>query len=199
MAVHHDPIAKQCREFGISPAVLGYDKKTTTRNPGAQTRKKYSEYGAQLKEKQKLKFVYGVLENQFEHYYEMAEKQKGIAGENLIKILESRLDNIVFRMGYAKTRKEARQLVRHNHFTLNGKKANIPSILVKVGDVIAVKDGSKSSEKFKQLAELAETRLSPSWLEVDKANGVATVKAVAVREELDFPVEEQLVVELYSK
>jgi small subunit ribosomal protein S4 len=123
----------------------------------------------------------------------------GIAGEYLIKILESRLDNIVFRMGYAKTRKEARQLVRHNHFTLNGKKANIPSILVKVGDVIAVKDTSKSSEKFKQLAELAETRLSPSWLEVDKANGVATVKAAAVREELDFPVEEQLVVELYSK
>jgi small subunit ribosomal protein S4 len=199
MAVHHDPIAKQCREFGISPAVLGYDKKTTTRNPGAQTRKKYSEYGAQLKEKQKLKFVYGVLENQFEHYYEMAEKQKGIAGENLIKILESRLDNIVFRMGYAKTRKEARQLVRHNHFRLNGKKANIPSILVKVGDVITVNETSKSSEKFKSLTELMQTRIVPKWLEVDKENAVAKVAAKFQREDLDFPVEEQLVVELYSK
>lgn len=199
MAVHHDPIAKQCRDFGISPAALGYDKKTTTRNPGANTRKKYSEYGAQLREKQKLKFVYGVLENQFEHYYEMAAKKSGVTGENLIQILECRLDNVVFRMGMAKTRKEARQLVRHNHFRLNGKKANIPSILVKVGDVITVKDTSKSSEKFKQLVELSQTRLSPSWLEVDKENSVATVKALPVREELDFPVEEQLVVELYSK
>ena len=199
MAVHHDPIAKQCRDFGISPAVLGYDKKTTTRNPGANTRKKYSEYGAQLKEKQKLKFVYGVLENQFEHYYELAAKKQGITGENLIKILESRLDNIVFRMGYAKTRKEARQLVRHNHFRLNGKKANIPSILVKVGDVISVKDTSKSSEKFKSLAELCQTRIAPKWLEVDKENAVAKVVAVMQRDELDFPVEEQLVVELYSK
>lgn len=199
MAVHHDPIAKQCRDFGISPAALGYDKKTTTRNPGANTRKKFSEYGAQLKEKQKLKFVYGVLENQFEHYYEMAAKKSGVTGENLLAILECRLDNIVFRMGMAKTRKEARQLVRHNHFRLNGKKANIPSILVKVGDVITVKDTSKSSEKFKQLVELSQTRLSPSWLEVDRENSVATVKALPVREELDFPVEEQLVVELYSK
>ena len=199
MAVHHDPIAKQCRDFGISPAALGYDKKTTTRNPGANTRKKYSEYGAQLKEKQKLKFVYGVLENQFEHYYEMAAKKQGVTGENLIKILECRLDNIVFRMGMAKTRKEARQLVRHNHFRLNGKKANIPSILVKVGDVITVNETSRSSEKFKSLVELMQTRIVPKWLEVDKENAVAKVVAVMQRDELDFPVEEQLVVELYSK
>ena len=199
MAVHHDPIAKQCREFGISPAVLGYDKKTTTRNPGAQTRKKYSEYGAQLKEKQKLKFVYGVLENQFEHYYEMAEKQKGIAGENLIKILESRLDNIVFRMGYAKTRKEARQLVRHAHFTLNGKKADIPSIILKVGDVVALKDKSRSSEKIKGLMEAMASANTPKWLEVNVEAASAKVIAIPARDDVDFPFNEQLIVEFYSK
>ena len=198
MAVNHDPIVKRCRALDISPAALGYDKKSI-RNPGADKRKKLSEYGSQLKEKQKLKFVYGVLENQFANYYEMAAKQEGITGENLIRILESRLDNVVYRMGMAKTRKEARQLVRHNHFRLNGKKANIPSILVKVGDVITVKDTSKSSEKFKSLAELCQTRLAPKWLEVDKENATAKVVAVMQREELDFPVEEQLVVELYSK
>ena len=198
MAVNHDPIVKRCRALDISPAALGYDKKST-RNPGADKRKKLSEYGSQLKEKQKLKFVYGVLENQFANYYEMANKQEGITGENLIRILESRLDNVVYRMGMAKTRKEARQLVRHNHFRLNGKKANIPSILIKVGDVISVKDTSKSSEKFKSLADLCQTRIAPKWLEVDKENMTAKVVAVMQRDELDFPVEEQLVVELYSK
>ena len=208
MARYTGAVCRLCRREGMKLFLKGdrcYSDKCSISQrqyaPGqhGQGRKKLSEYGLQLREKQKAKRYYGVLEKQFKHYFELAEKKQGITGENLIKILESRLDNIVFRMGYAKTRKEARQLVRHNHFTINGKKANIPSILVKVGDVIAVKDGSKSSEKFKQLAELAETRLSPSWLEVDKANGVATVKAAAVREELDFPVEEQLVVELYSK
>ena len=198
MAVNHDPIVKRCRALDISPAALGYDKKST-RNPGADKRKKLSEYGCQLREKQKLKFVYGVLENQFANYYEMANKQEGITGENLIRILESRLDNVVYRMGMAKTRKEARQLVRHNHFRLNGKKANIPSILIKVGDVISVKDTSKSSEKFKSLADLCQTRIAPKWLEVDKENMTAKVVAVMQRDELDFPVEEQLVVELYSK
>lgn len=198
MAVNHDPIVKKCRALDISPAALGYDKKST-RNPGADKRKKLSEYGSQLKEKQKLKFVYGVLENQFRNYYEMANKQEGITGENLIRILESRLDNVVYRMGMAKTRKEARQLVRHNHFRLNGKKVNIPSILIKVGDVITVKDSSKSSEKFKSLAELCQTRIAPKWLEVDKENATAKVVAQMQRDELDFPVEEQLVVELYSK
>ena len=199
MAVRHDPIAKQCRDFDLSPAVLGYDKKTTNRHPGANTRKKYSEYGMQLKEKQKLKFIYGVQETQFEHYYELAEKQAGITGENIIKLLESRLDNVVFRMGMAKTRREARQLVRHAHFRVNGKKVNIPSYLLKPGDVVTVKDSSRSTPKFKELAELLETRLFPSWLEVDKENCKATVKTAPVRAELDYEVNEQLIVELYSK
>ncbi|MBO7739829.1 MAG: 30S ribosomal protein S4 [Oscillospiraceae bacterium] len=198
MAVNHDPIVKKCRALDISPAALGYDKKST-RNPGADKRKKLSEYGMQLREKQKLKFVYGVLENQFAHYYEMATKMEGITGVNLLKLLECRLDNVVYRMGMAKTRKEARQLVRHNHFRLNGKKANIPSILVKVGDVITVNETSRSSEKFKSLVELMQTRIGPKWLEVDKENAVAKVVAQFEREDLDFPVEEQLVVELYSK
>jgi small subunit ribosomal protein S4 len=198
MAVNHDPIVKKCRALDISPAALGYDKKST-RNPGADKRKKLSEYGMQLREKQKLKFVYGVLENQFAHYYEMATKMEGITGVNLLKLLECRLDNVVYRMGMAKTRKEARQLVRHNHFRLNGKKANIPSILVKVGDVITVNETSRSSEKFKSLVELMQTRIVPKWLEVDKENAVAKVVAQFDREDLDFPVEEQLVVELYSK
>ena len=198
MAVNHDPIVKKCRALDISPAALGYDKKST-RNPGADKRKKLSEYGMQLREKQKLKFVYGVLENQFAHYYELATKMEGITGVNLLKLLECRLDNVVYRMGMAKTRKEARQLVRHNHFRLNGKKANIPSILVKVGDVITVNETSRSSEKFKSLVELMQTRIVPKWLEVDKENAVAKVVAQFEREDLDFPVEEQLVVELYSK
>jgi len=199
MAVRHDPIAKQCRDFDLSPAVLGYDKKTTNRHPGANTRKKYSEYGMQLKEKQKLKFIYGVQETQFAHYYEIAEKQAGITGENIIKLLERRLDNVVFRMGMAKTRREARQLVRHAHFRVNGKKVNIPSLLLKAGDVVTVKDSSRSTAKFKELVELAETRLSPSWLEVDKENCKATLKSLPIREELDYDVNEQLIVELYSK
>ncbi|MBQ3956350.1 MAG: 30S ribosomal protein S4, partial [Clostridia bacterium] len=154
----------------------------------------------QLKEKQKLKFIYGVQENQFYHYYELAEKQAGVTGENLIRLLERRLDNVVFRMGMAKTRREARQLVRHNHFRVNGKKVNIPSLLLKAGDVVTVKDSSRSTAKFKELAELCETRLSPSWLEVEKGDNVkATLKSLPIREELDYEVNEQLVVELYSK
>ena len=198
MAVNHDPIVKRCRALDISPAALGYDKKST-RNPGADKRKKLSEYGCQLREKQKLKFVYGVLENQFANYYEMANKMEGITGENLIRILESRLDNVVYRMGMAKTRKEARQLVRHNHFRLNGKKANIPSILVRSGDVIAVADSFKKSAKCKELVEALETKTSPKWIEVDKTNLVAKVVALPEREDVDFDFEEQLIVELYSK
>ena len=164
-----------------------------------QARKKMSDYGLQLREKQKAKRFYGMQEKQFRNLFAKAAKRAGKTGDNLLILLETRLDNCVYRLGFASSRKEARQLVVHGHFTVNGKKACAPAMELKAGDVIAVKDGSKSSEKFKQLAELAETRLSPSWLEVDKANGVATVKAAAVREELDFPVEEQLVVELYSK
>ena len=208
MARYTGPSCKLCRREGKKLYLKGdrclTDKCAVSRRatvPGQHGagRKTVKEYGMQLREKQTARRYYGVQEKQFKKYYEAADKKEGISGENLLSILETRFDNVVYRMGMASSRKEARQLVLHGHFTINGKKANIPSILVKVGDVIAVKDGSKSSEKFKQLAELAETRLSPSWLEVDKANGVATVKAVAVREELDFPVEEQLVVELYSK
>ena len=198
MAVYHEPIVKRCRALGIDPAVLGYEKKSN-RNPGADKRKKTSDYGLQLKEKQKLKFIYGVLETQFANYYDIAAKQEGMTGENLLRLLERRLDNVIFRMGMAKTRKEARQLVRHNHFRLNGKKANIPSILVRVGDTITVAETSKDSEKFKALAEIMNSRISPKWLEVDKQNATAKVVALPQRDDIEYPVEEQLVVELYSK
>ena len=198
MAVNHEPIVKRCRALGIDPAVLGYEKKSN-RNPGADKRKKTSDYGLQLKEKQKLKFIYGVLETQFANFYDMAAKQEGMTGENLLRLLERRLDNVIFRMGMAKTRKEARQLVRHNHFLVNGKKANIPSILVRVGDTITVAETSKDSEKFKALAEIMNSRISPKWLEVDKQNATAKVVALPQRDDIEYPVEEQLVVELYSK
>jgi small subunit ribosomal protein S4 len=198
MAVNHEPIVKRCRALGIDPAVLGYEKKSN-RNPGADKRKKTSDYGLQLKEKQKLKFIYGVLETQFANYYDIAAKQEGMTGENLLRLLERRLDNVIFRMGMAKTRKEARQLVRHNHFLVNGKKANIPSILVRVGDTITVAETSKDSEKFKALAEIMNSRISPKWLEVDKQNATAKVVALPQRDDIEYPVEEQLVVELYSK
>lgn len=203
MAVNHDPIVKKCRALDISPAVLGYTgskvQKMNMRNPGANKRKKLSEYGLQLKEKQKLKFIYGVLEKQFLNYYKKATKMEGRAGENLLTLLECRLDSVVYRMGMAQTRREARQLVVHGHFRLNGKKANIPSMLVKVGDVITLKDSSKKSEKFKQLIEeLADVR-TPAWLTLDKENIKAEINALPKKEDLDYPIEEQLVVELYSK
>ena len=198
MAVNHEPIVKRCRALGIDPAVLGYEKKSN-RNPGADKRQKTSDYGLQLKEKQKLKFIYGVLETQFANYYDIAAKQEGMTGENLLRLLERRLDNVIFRMGMAKTRKEARQLVRHNHFLVNGKKANIPSILVRVGDTVTVAETSKDSEKFKALAEIMNSRISPKWLEVDKQNATAKVVALPQRDDIEYPVEEQLVVELYSK
>ncbi|MBR6558030.1 MAG: 30S ribosomal protein S4 [Clostridia bacterium] len=198
MAVNHDPILKRCRALGISPAVLGYDK-SSNRNPGADKRKKLSKYGTQLKEKQKVKFIYGVLENQFRHYYEMAAKKEGITGENLLQILESRLDNIVWRMGLANTRREARQLVTHAHFTVNGQKVDIPSYLVKPGDVIALKETSRSSEKFKALAEALDTKIVPKWLDLNKAALSAKVVAYSTREDIDYEVEEQHIVELYSK
>ena len=198
MAVNRDPILKKCRALDISPAVLGYDKKSN-RNPDGNRRKKVSEYGSQLKEKQKLKFIYGVLEKQFYHYYEIATKEEGIAGENLIKLLESRLDNIVFRMGLAITRREARQLVTHGHFCVNGKRVDIPSYRVKVGDVISLREKSKDSPKFKQIAEVAGDRLTPMWLEVDKDKKEAKVTRRFQREDLDFEIAEHLIIELYSK
>ena len=180
--------------------VLGYsDKKVTTRNSKDVRRKKVSEYGLQLKEKQKLKFIYGVLERQFYHYYEIAIKEDGITGENLIKILESRLDNVVFRMGLATTRRESRQVVTHGHFKVNGKTVNIPSYRVKPGDVIEVKDSFKKSKKFEQILETTHGRVTPLWLEVNKEAGTAKVIRMFERSELDYEIAEHLIIELYSK
>ena len=198
MAVNRDPILKKCRAYGISPSVLGYNK-SSNRNPGADRRKKVSEYGLRLKEKQKVKFIYGVLEKQFAHYYELATKKEGLAGENLLKILETRLDNVVWRMGMARTRREARQLVTHGHFTLNGHKADIASMLVKVGDVIAVKENFRENELCKTLVADLQEKVSPKWLEVDKTALTAKVVAAPARDELDYEVNEQLIVEFYSK
>ncbi len=200
MAVNRDPILKKCRTLDISPAVLGYsEKKVSKRHPDGNKRKKVSEYGSQLKEKQKLKFVYGVLEKQFYHYYELATKEEGIAGENLIRLLESRLDNIVFRMGYATTRREARQLVSHGHFCVNGKRVDIPSYRVKVGDVISLREKSKKSKKFEEIAEVAGGRLVPMWLDVNKEAATAKVTRMFQRDDLDFEIAEHLIIELYSK
>ena len=198
MAVSKEPILKRCRHLGISPMVMGISK-NSNRNPNANSRKKVSEYGMQLKEKQKLKFIYGVLEKQFYHYYELATKEEGIAGENLLKLLESRLDNVVFRMGMACTRREARQLVSHGHFCVNGKRVDIPSYRVKVGDVISLHENSKKSKKFEQIAEVAGGRVTPLWLEVNKEAGTAKVLRAFQREELDYDIAEHLIIELYSK
>ena len=199
MARNIQPIAKRCKALGISPAELGYAKKTTNRNPKGQMRRKQSEYGRQLNEKQKVKFVYGVLERQFKNYFEMAERRPGQTGENLLAILESRLDNVVFRLGFAMTRPEARQLVSHGHVLVNGRKVNIPSFLVKPGMVITLKDSSKSLEKIKANLEGTSFRATPKWIEYDANNMTAKILAVPAREDIDLPVEEHLIVELYSK
>ncbi len=198
MAVNKDPILKRCRYLGISPMVMGISK-SSNRNPGANNRKKVSEYGTQLKEKQKLKFIYGVLEKQFYHYFEIADKMEGQTGNNLITILESRLDNIVYRMGLALTRREARQLVTHRHFTVNGKRVNIPSYRVKEGDVVALYEGSRQSAKFKDIVEQTNGRVVPAWLEANKENFSAKVVRLAKPEDLDYEVETHFIVELYSK
>ena len=198
MAKNSQPIAKRCRALGISPAVMGYSKKTSNRNPGGKMRRKQSEYGIQLTEKQKVKFIYGILEKQFRMYYEKAEKMEGKTGENLLSLVERRLDNVVYRLGLASTRREARQLVNHAHFTVNGKKVNIPSYIIKVGDVIAVSDASKDTNRFKALVENDVAVLIPKWLEkTDKLSG--KVIALPQRDDIDYPVEEHLIVELYSK
>ena len=198
MAINREPILKRCRYLGISPAVMGISKESN-RNPNANKRKKVSEYGMQLKEKQKLKFIYGVLEKQFYHYFEIAEKQQGQAGTNLITILESRLDNVVFRMGLATTRRESRQLVTHGHFSVNGKKIDIPSYRIKPGDVISLRENSRKSTKFKEIVELTNGRVVPLWLEANKEDFSAKVVRMPVKEDLDYEVEEHLIVELYSK
>lgn len=199
MAVQKEPILKRCRYLGISPAVMGVSKKESIRFKNANNRKKISEYGLQLKEKQKLKFIYGVLEKQFEHYFEIASKMEGKTGDNLITCLESRLDSVVYRMGLALTRREARQLVVHNHYTVNGKKVNIPSYRVKVGDVIALAEKDKTSEKFKSTVEATNGRVVPMWLNANKDNFSASVVRMPSAEDIDYEVAAHLIVELYSK
>ena len=200
MAKNMQPVAKRCKALGISPADMGYAKKTTERNSGNQVRKKKSEYALQLQEKQKVKFVYGIMEKQFRAYYEKAARMPGKTGDMLLSLIERRLDNVVYRLGFAATRRQARQLVSHAHFTVNGKKVNIPSYLVRVGDVIEVKESSRSSVQFKRLtAEDAPVVLLPQWLEREKNSLKGTVSRLPVREDVDMPIEEHLIVELYSK
>ena len=198
MAVYREPILKRCRYLGISPTVVGIDK-SSKRNPNANSRRKVSEYGIQLKEKQKLKFIYGVLEKPFHHYFELASKMEGQAGNNLITILESRLDNIAFRMGLALTRRDARQIVTHGHLLVNGKRVDIPSYRVKVGDVITLRDQSKSSSKFKAAVEQTASRTTPLWLETNKEEFSAKVVRMPQIEDIDYEVAPHLIVELYSK
>ncbi len=199
MAVQREPILKRCRYLGISPAVMGVSKTESIRFKNTNNRKKISEYGLQLKEKQKLKFIYGVLEKQFYHYFEIASKMEGKTGDNLITCLESRLDSVVFRMGLALTRREARQLVVHSHYTVNGKKVNIPSYRVKVGDVIALREKDRTSEKFKSTVDETKTRLVPAWLDANKDDFSATVLRMPTAEDIDYEAATHLIVELYSK
>ena len=197
MAVNRVPVLKRCRSLGLEPTVLGIDKKSTRELKRAN--RKISEYGLQLREKQKAKFIYGVLEKPFRNYYKRADKMKGMTGENLMVILESRLDNVVFRLGLARTRREARQIVDHKHVLVNGKQVNIPSYLVKAGDVIEIKEKCKGSQRYKDIAEATAGRLTPEWLESDLEALKGTVKELPSREVIDVPVDEMLIVELYSK
>ena len=197
MAINRQPVLKRCKTLGINPATMGIDK-SSNRNP-KQGRKKQSEYGLQLNEKQKVKFIYGVLEKQFRKYYVMATKKQGITGEMLLQILESRLDNVVFRLGLANTRREARQIVNHGHITVNGQKVDIPSYLVKPGDVIAVREKSKTSVRIKEIVETNANRVVPKWLSMDKNTLTGKVITLAARDDIDSEVEDHLIVELYSK
>ena len=197
MAVNRVPVLKRCRSLGMDPIYLGIDKKSNRQSKRAN--KKISEYGLQLREKQKAKFIYGVLEKPFHNYYEKADRMKGITGTNLMTILESRLDNVVFRLGLARTRKEARQIVDHKHVLVNGKCVNIPSYLVKAGDTIEIKENAKSSQRYKDILEVTAGRLVPEWLDVDQENLKGEVKELPTREMIDVPVDEMLIVELYSK
>ena len=197
MAVNKVPVLKRCRSLGLEPSYLGYDKKSKRNLQRAN--RKVSEYGLQLREKQKAKFIYGVLEKPFHNYYEKADQMKGMTGQNLMTILESRLDNVVFRLGFARTRKEARQIVDHKFVTVNGKAVNIPSYLVKAGDVIEIKEKNKSIQRMKDIVEVTSGRLVPDWLDVDAEKLQGTVKELPSREQIDVPVDEMLIVELYSK
>ena len=197
MAVNRVPVLKRCRSLGLEPSYLGYDKKSNRQN--ARAGKKVSEYGLQLREKQKAKFIYGVLEKPFRNYYKKADRMKGMTGENLMVLLESRLDSVVFRMGFARTRREARQIVDHKHVLVNGKQVNIPSYLIKAGDVIEIREKSKSLQRYKDILEVTAGRLTPEWVDVDKEAFKGTVKNLPTREMIDVPVDEMLIVELYSK
>lgn len=197
MAVNRTPVLKRCRSLGLDPVYLGVDKKSN-RQP-RNSRRKISEYGLQLREKQKAKFIYGMLEKPFRNYYKKAARMKGMTGENLMTMLESRLDNVVFRLGFARTRREARQVVDHKMFLVNGKRVNIPSYQVKAGDVIEVAEKKKDLQRFKDILEVTNGRVVPEWLECDSENLKGTVKVLPSREQIDVPVNEMLIVELYSK
>ena len=197
MAVNRTPVLKRCRSLDLDPTFLGYDKKS--KRTLIRRSRKMSEYGLQLREKQKAKFIYGVLEKPFRNYYEKADKMKGMTGENLMTMLESRLDNVVFRMGFARTRREARQVVGHKHIFVNGRCINLPSYRVKAGDVVEVKESSKTIQRFKDIMEVTAGRLTPEWVDVDKEALKGTVSALPRREQIDVPVDEMLIVELYSK
>ena len=197
MAVNKVPVLKRCRALGLEPSVLGYDKKS--KRNFARAGKKVSEYGLQMREKQKAKFIYGVLEKPFRNYYEKADRMKGLTGENLMTMLESRLDNVVFRMNFARTRREARQIVDHKHVLVNGKCVNIPSYLVKAGDVIEIREKSKSLQRYKDIVEVTGGRLFPEWIDADVEALKGTVKSLPTRAQIDVPVDEMLIVELYSK
>lgn len=204
MAKNMDPIVKRCRVLGISPVVMGYSAnssktKSTKRNPAGQRRAKKSEYALQLNEKQKVKFIYGIMENQMRMYYEKAERSNGITGEVLLTTIERRLDNVIFRLGFASTRRSARQMVTHGHYTVNGKRVDIASYLVKPGDEIAVCEKSRSNEYFKKLKEDDSFVVTPKWLERDTENLTGKVVAMPERDDIDYDVEEHLIVELYSK
>ena len=198
MAVNRVPVLKRCRSLNLDPVFLGYDKKSNRSN--ARANRKMSEYGLQLREKQKAKFIYGVLEKPFRNYYEKADRMMtGLTGENLMTMLERRLDSVVFRMGFARTRREARQIVGHKHVLVNGKCINIPSYLIKAGDVIEIREKSKSLQRYKDIVEVTGGRLTPEWMDVDIDALKGTIKNLPSREMIDVPVDEMLIVELYSK
>ena len=197
MAVNRVPVLKRCRSLGMDPIYLGINKKSNRQLK--RTNRKMSEYALQLREKQKAKFIYGVLEKPFRNYYAKAKQMEGMTGENLMRLLESRLDNVMFRMGFARTRKEARQIVDHKHVLVNGKQVNIPSYLVKAGDAIEIKENKKGSQRYKEILEATGGNMIPDWLEVDSENLRGTVKELPAREAIDVPVDEMVIVELYSK
>ncbi|MCR5772702.1 MAG: 30S ribosomal protein S4 [Butyrivibrio sp.] len=197
MAVNRTPILKRCRSLDLDPTFLGYDKKSK-RNPQRSGRK-ISEYGLQLREKQKAKFIYGVLEKPFRNYYEKADQMRGQSGENLMVLLERRLDNVIFRLGFARTRREARQVVLHKFVLVNGKVVNVPSYQLKAGDTVEIRESAKNMQRFKDIAEIAGARLVPAWIDADKENWKGTISQLPARDMIDVPVDEMLIVELYSK